>query len=236
MAGAYSDVDSIDLSDDGPNEEDIETPSVARSVARRPCETFEGEVRYTPRDGRQQRGSVGGDGEQDSETYDSENTLAHNPEGADFSETPSATVATELGRRQYKLHKGGDVKAPDENGEWFETTDGERDTTERSVCRTKVEAPMQQVGVPRNVQERVYSRLEDETGKAWSFAGGWIAAAVGVLAALGYGGYAKAIVGLESEYEVRKEDGGTEWKTRHPTRGYGVDRLRRHAEERGLVR
>lgn len=249
--GAYSGGDSIELSDNRLDTEDIEspygaawgcepsdeptcgneTPSVARSVQRRPMCDWRGEVRYTPKDGRQQRGTVGGDGNQDTEKYDSENTLSHNPEGADFAETPSATVATGLGKRQYKLHEGGDVKAPDENGEWFDTTDGERESTEKGVCRAKVEAPMQQVGVPRIVQERVYSRLEDETGKAWSFAGGWIAAAVGVLAALGYRGYAEAIVGLESEYQ----DESGEWHRRRPTKGYGVDRLQEHAEKRGLV-
>jgi len=161
---------------------------------------------------------------QDAIEYDRENELQFNPSGIDPKNAPHATIVTGLPKRQYRLHVGSDVAVPtdDDDGEWFDTSDGDAETTETGVCRTLIDAPMQQAGVPSDIRERVHHCLEEygseKEGNAWSFAGGWKAAAIGVLAALDYSGYAEAV----SE--------GVD------TNGYGVGRLKAQADTRELVR
>lgn len=143
------------------------------------------------------------------------NEYRHDLGGSD--DSPNATYATGLGKRQFKLQQGLDVAAPDEEGEWRETNDGDTPTIEETRIRGNLEAAMQQADVPTTVQDRVKACLDsEETGKAWSWYGGWPAAACGVLASLGYRGHAEVIYG---DRDLRGS----------------VDGLAEHAEERGLV-
>jgi hypothetical protein len=178
---------------------------------------WSGVVRFDTRDG-QQRGCTGGDGTaRRPDDYDKDNTLTHSVGDCDPVDAPNATVATGLPKRQWRAQNGYDLTAPsDSDGDEWHRSEGDRPSVEELRVRGDIEAALQQASVPRSIQERVLYILDDETGRAWSWAGGYGAAVVGVLAALGRHGFAR---------EVR------ETRDLSPS----VERLEAHAVDRGLV-